>query len=1032
MHLASIVIFSAMWMLNIVTGGLLTNCQSKLHDTGIELEEDGSLTNCFEQKLFRNRSMSVLRFKVNSTLLESKIPFLKTKLDVIENLDAGKNATNQDYMDVIVHTDCRFTDCTPMYWSDGDRFIGKEVEKEIYLSAPLKARDESAFVSFTVFLIPTTDKVVKVNVAAGMKDVSIKLNETRIANLSSLSPLVFKYTYDKEEKKRIRVHIRRSDTAVKDVTSGCTMVTIQSLTERINRIEDGKTSKNPWQTMLGQSIIDVKVGKRGKGKLKRKFKNGFQVVIRASPEQNCHVKNVSPNLFQDGEIGLSIEVRELDNDVKRLSIIIGGVMVVLIALFVVVEFFLGSVCKWTSLSGKVIEKDATSSESSESSESSDDNSSISEIDTCLDEENPSREEEDCDHRDETDGRDIKVHRNCKKVKTMKSGRSKYRDIQSPNFNHRFLDEDGYDHGDEIDGKNDGYSDRRLGLLKERVGHKLNAAKQRKEKFGIKDNEGTKETKTKLKDLRLHDLSTKCDVVLFLKHLDMKSSLYCWIMVLSGIFYILPTIQLMFGAQEISKHTGSQDLCYYNFLCRYEVRVPFFGRIKDWGNVFSNSAYLFSGIIFILAVWRRRQRRREEMVELYERSKTKGKKPNPYDKTETIKQRIRRYENDEISIEFLNRRGIPEQYGIFYAMGGATIFEGLLSTCYHVCPAHESFQFDTTFMYILAVLIFVKFYQFRHPDITADAYLVFLIIGLSLIMETISYYSPPGYYLPIFVAMYLIIMLSMVMSMYLKLYNLKARTLYQALTEKIKCKCKCICCGKNQPSDAKSSQLHVGNWKRNWKKPGYRCRSGFFMFVLIANFIIAVWQASRVWDARLTKKDGAVSNVLLLVFGMNMVLYVTYYIIMKNYYAYRRSVVSRLPLICRRTSPEKDASPCGDQKEKDESESASRSYEAKVENSHGDKKAKESNEKITWYCWLYFFLALIFLVSSLHFFEIQERTTTVTAAQSRNMNQVCTLKIFDAHDIWHFLSALGILFTLLTVLTIEDNNTTTPWSKLHVF
>ena len=66
--------------------------------------------------------------------------------------------------------------------------------------------------------------------------------------------------HDKKENKRVRVHIRRSDTAVKDVTSGCIMVTIQSLTERINRIEDDKTSKNPWQTMLGQSIIDVNVG----------------------------------------------------------------------------------------------------------------------------------------------------------------------------------------------------------------------------------------------------------------------------------------------------------------------------------------------------------------------------------------------------------------------------------------------------------------------------------------------------------------------------------------------------------------------------------------------------------------------------------------------------------------------------------------------------------------------------------------------------------------------------------------------------
>ena len=88
--------------------------------------------------------------------------------------------------------------------------------------------------------------------------------------------------------------------------------------------------------------------------------------------------------------------------------------------------------------------------------------------------------------------------------------------------------------------------------------------------------------------------------------------------------------------------------------------------------------------------------------------------------------------------------------------------------------------------------------------------------------------------------------------------------------------------------------------------------------------------------------------------------------------------------------------------------------------------------MSWYCWLYLFLAFIFIASSLHFFEIQERTTTVTAAQSRNMNQECTLMMFDAHDIWHFLSAWGILFTLLTVLTIEDNNTNTPWSKLHVF
>ena len=130
-----------------------------------------------------------------------------------------------------------------------------------------------------------------------------------------------------------------------------------------------------------------------------------------------------------------------------------------------------------------------------------------------------------------------------------------------------------------------------------------------------------------------------------------------------------------------------------------------------------------------------------------------------------------------------------------------------------------------------------------------------------------------------------------------------------------------------------------------------------MFVLIANIILAIRPLSRVWDARLTKKDGAVSNVLLLVFGMNMVLYVTYYMIMKNYYA----------LVCRRTSPEKDASACCDQTEKDPNESVPRSYVEKGENSPGDKKEKESNEKMTWYCWLYLVLAFISISSSLHFF-----------------------------------------------------------------
>ena len=65
-------------------------------------------------------------------------------------------------------------------------------------------------------------------------------------------------------------------------------------------------------------------------------------------------------------------------------------------------------------------------------------------------------------------------------------------------------------------------------------------------------------------------------------------------------------------------------------------------------------------------------------------------------------------------------GIPQQFGIFYAMGWALIFQGCFSAFYHVCPTRKNFQFDTSFMYVIAILLFIKIYQFRHSDASSDA------------------------------------------------------------------------------------------------------------------------------------------------------------------------------------------------------------------------------------------------------------------------------------------------------------------------
>ena len=86
------------------------------------------------------------------------------------------------------------------------------------------------------------------------------------------------------------------------------------------------------------------------------------------------------------------------------------------------------------------------------------------------------------------------------------------------------------------------------------------------------------------------------------------------------------------------------------------------------------------------------------------------------------------------------KGTPQHFGIFYALGIALFAEGALSACYHVCPTNENFQFDTTFMYVIAVLLIVKIYQFRHPDVSSNAYKVFFGISVVILVEVTGIFN----------------------------------------------------------------------------------------------------------------------------------------------------------------------------------------------------------------------------------------------------------------------------------------------------
>ncbi|KAK9887856.1 hypothetical protein WA026_000164 [Henosepilachna vigintioctopunctata] len=171
----------------------------------------------------------------------------------------------------------------------------------------------------------------------------------------------------------------------------------------------------------------------------------------------------------------------------------------------------------------------------------------------------------------------------------------------------------------------------------------------------------------------------------------RSFNYLWHVLSVSIFYGIPVVQLVATYQRMVNKTGNQDLCYYNFYCAH----PLFG-FSDFNHIFSNIGYVLLGSLFIFVVLHRHN---------------------------TIPERL--------------GVGIPVHYGIYYAMGVSLIIEGILSACYHICPSQSNYQFDTSFMYIMAALCSVKLYQNRHADINATAYATFTVLGLIIFVAMIG-------------------------------------------------------------------------------------------------------------------------------------------------------------------------------------------------------------------------------------------------------------------------------------------------------
>ena len=815
------------------------------------------------------------------------------------------------------------------------------------------------------------------------KALSLDIYKETSAELNGCQPKAFRFHNEYKEEKRIRIHITRNDIVDQEKRTrngkgcssslkhcSCILVSVQKITDKnegkeFNFKEKDVVYNSVWQTMIGRAVLDVDLGKDNQ------YIHGFYLVMLKKPKSFCQSKDfeisidgdndenlskrVSELMYDSSSISLNINLIEIENSLLIDSIIVLGVYAIISIIFIALTKLIK-----TAIIGRVVVPEnyqpfsllLSCFSSIHKTEASSEISSSSIHIISYDEnriDNSFQKQPSLTHQYQSSDDDLSLdlHLGYNSLASNAQG-----------FYIELLDSS-EDRLSENVAQND-FKD--LNLMN--LYNSSTVKRTKKNNNDIKKALGIDErieidvtpnpTESYLRECRrqnsckLRDTSSFHWKSMFSKTFDMKNRMYFWILILCGTFYTLPSIQLTLGTQRITEQTGSLDICYYNYLCRISSNY-----FQDYANVFSNVSYIFCGVIYILLVYIRRERRRKAMIEI----NYKQKRPSRCFNEKVWKELNAKFTGK--SIEHLNQCGIPEQYGIYFGLGVALIFEGILSMCYHICPTEESYQFDTTFMYIILVLVVTKVYQFRHPDITLNSHKLFSIIAVILTFESIGYYTKDEVFIIIFIASYLIMAFGIISKFYFQ----------KSLSEMIK-DCWAIVRGANDNGIGRKDTIRR-------LKYGSKGRLVFFGFMIVLNLSLACYFAYNMT----TTHQAKVSRRILVILGINTMVYVFYYVIMKNYYVVY---------------------------------------------------FKRTNECLTWTCWMYIILFLLTICPALYFYLDRKDQTLISPSESRHLNGECILGIFDSHDMWHFLTSSGVLFAFMAVLTIEDNNTSTPWNQIPVF
>ena len=143
----------------------------------------------------------------------------------------------------------------------------------------------------------------------------------------------------------------------------------------------------------------------------------------------------------------------------------------------------------------------------------------------------------------------------------------------------------------------------------------------------------------------------------------------------------------------------------------------------WNHVLSNVGYMFLGLLFCLITYVK------ENVTIRRKLKSFGVETDKgfWSGILDLRQELARAQGSPS----YTCRGTCASYSLFYTMGMTLFMIGVMSACYHLCPTNVNFQFDTTYMYLLAIFMAINLFKSRHPDLSPDAASAFTFLAVSV-------------------------------------------------------------------------------------------------------------------------------------------------------------------------------------------------------------------------------------------------------------------------------------------------------------